>query len=133
MTPLEKYGRRLTSGEYDQSIVELYSNPPDLPPEELDRVLRRREFDLTIDHRLGCEFPQQRREALWRVQESIERKRLSMLMKHTLRRLCGRPFPEYAKGLAGYVVAEYAQVLTDEELELFFGKESARDPALPGV
>lgn len=126
-----RHGPRLSGEEYDRAIVALYSNLPPVPTREQRREVRRRELDLAIDYRLGRDFPRSRRDALWAVQQDVERRRLRLMFKYLLRRLFARSLIREAQGLAGYVVAAYAAVLDRAELEQFFGKEEVRHPALP--
>lgn len=125
------YGVRLTDEEYDRAIVALHSGLAAVPSLETRRDVRRRELDLAIDHRLGREFPHSRRDALWSVQQSVEKRRLWLAFKYLLRHTLSRKLVKDAQVLAGYLVEAYATVLTQEELEQFFGAEEARHPALP--
>lgn len=125
------HGPRLSDEEYDRLIVELHGNLPANPTKAQDRQTRRQELDLAIDHRLGRNFPHSRREALWAIQERIERKRIKLIFKYILKRVFSKSLAREAQGLAGYLVDEYAKVLNNIELENFFGTEEARRPALP--
>jgi hypothetical protein len=125
------YGPRLSDEEYDRSIVELNSKLPPVPSREQQREVSRRELDLAIDHRLGCDFPRARRDALWAVQQKVERRRIRLIFKYLLRRFFAKSLIKDAQGLAGYLVEAYGSVLSRTELERFFGKEEVRNPALP--
>ena len=125
------YGPRISDEEYDRSIVALYSELPSVPSREQRRVVRRRELDLAIDHRLGCDFPRSRRDALWAVQQKVERRRIRLMFKYLLRRIFAKSLLRDAQGLAGYLVEAYATVLNETELECFFGAEEVRNPRLP--
>ncbi len=137
MTPSESmnkdfdHGPRLTDGEYEKKIIELHSNQPPAPSREQDKQVRRQELELAIDHRLGRDFPSHRREALWAIQQRVERKRLRLLFKYLLRRFFAKGLARDAQGLASYLVDEYARVLSKAELESYFGAAEARHPALP--
>jgi hypothetical protein len=125
------YGPRLTDDEYERRIVELRRGLPPMPTKAEDGALRRRELELAIDHRLGRDFPRERRDALWTLQQRIEKKRLRLGFKHLLRRLFGQPLVRDAQRLAGYAVDEYAKVLSALELERFLGVPDGQRPALP--
>lgn len=125
------FGRRLDGEEYDHAIVELYSSLPPIPSLEQRREIRRRELDLAIDYRLGVEFPRERREALWAVQQEIEKHRIKFMFKYLLRHFFAKNLIQEAKGLAGYVIEAYAKVLNQAELEQFFGEAEVHHPALP--
>lgn len=125
------YGSRLTGEEYDRAIVELHSRLPPTPSLQQRRETRHRELDLAIDYRLGRDFPRSRRDALWAVQQKVERRRLGLMFKYLLRRFFAKSLITDAQGLAGYVVEAYASVLNKAELEQFFGAEDVRHPSLP--
>lgn len=125
------HGPRLTDDEYERRIIELHRGLPPMPTKAEDEEVRRRELEFSIDHRLGRDFPRERRDALWTVQQRIERKRLRLGFKHLLRRLFGQPLVRDAQRLAGYAVDEYAKVLSGPELERFLGIPEGERPALP--
>lgn len=125
------HGPRLTDEEYEKRIIALNSDLPPVPTREQDRQVRRQELELAIDHRLGLDFPRHRREALWAIQKKVEKKRLRLIFKYFLRKLFSKGLARDAQGLAGYLVKEYAKVLSKTELESYFGPEEARSPALP--
>lgn len=125
------YGVRLTDEEYDQAIVTLHSRLPPVPSREQRREVRRRELELAIDHRLGRDFPRPRRDALWAVQQKVERRRLKLMFRYPFRRFFAKSLIKNAQGLGGYLVEAYGEVLNRAELEQFFGKEEVRHPALP--
>lgn len=125
------HGPRLTDEEYEKRIIELHRGLPPMPTEEQDRQVRRMALDLSIDHRLGRDFPQERRELLWAIQQRVEKRRLWLALKYPFRRLFAKSLARGAQGLAGYLVDEYAGVLTQAELKRFFGLEEGQRPALP--
>jgi hypothetical protein len=131
MTDALNHGPRLSQEEYERQIIALHSGLPPCPSKEQDLRVRRKELDLAVDHRLGRDFPQERREALWAIQQRIERKRLRLMFKHLLKRLFARGLTRDAQNLAAYLVDEYATVLTEAELDAFFGADESRNPALP--
>ena len=115
------HGRRLTQREYEQAIVGLYTSQPPAPGRAGDANVRRRELDLTIDHRLGIDFPPDRRDALWRIQQRIERKRLKLAASWLASLVMPRVLDKRANRVAQFVLREYAQVLTPEEMQAYFG------------
>lgn len=121
------HGPRLSGREYDRRIVRLHEAQSERPSREEDRELRRRELDLKIDHRLGRDFPSERREALWDVAQRVERRRPLLLARHLLRRLWPMGLERGAADLADYMIDEYAKVLTPQELEAFLGDDAAAD------
>lgn len=125
------HGRRLPVDEYQARVVALQSTLPPTPTREQERAARRAALDLAIDHRLGVDFPKQRRESLWVVQERLEKRRLWTLLKLGWANLFHRGHAHTARALARSAVADYAKVLSKAELEAFFGKEEAASPGLP--
>lgn len=126
-----EYGQRMSDDEYERRILGLYHSLPPLPSPDQDRDVRRQELDLAIDHRLGRNFPEERRSALWAVQQRVEKKRLRLGMKYLFRRLTARFFARDAQSLAGYAADEYAKVLSPEELKRFLDLKNDEPPALP--
>lgn len=76
-----EHGAKLSAEEYERRIVALHADGPAMPGREEDLRLRRAEFDLAIDHRLGVAFPVERRERLWAAQQSVDRRRAWHLFK----------------------------------------------------
>ena len=126
-----KHGPRLTVEEYERKIIELHSGLPRMPTKDQDRQVRQMELNLAIDHRLGRDFPPERREALWKIQQRVEKKRLWLALKYPLRRLFAKSLARDAQGLAGFLVDEYAKVLTQSEVKSFFDLQEGERPALP--
>lgn len=102
-----------------------------MPTKAVESRVRRQELDLSIDHRLGCAFPSERRELLWKIQERIERKRLWLAFRSLLSGIFSRPLVSGAQKLAEDLLREYAQVLTPEELEVYFNLRQGEQPSLP--
>jgi len=125
------YGPLLSGEEYEKKIMALYSGLPPVPSREQESEVRRKELELTIDHRLGRDFPRLKREALWAIQQQVEKKRGRLIFKYVLRKIFYKGLIRDALGLAGYLVEEYAKVLNQRELDSFFGPEEARHPGLP--
>lgn len=125
------HGPRLTPEEYQRKIAELYAKPSPASAENGERAIRRRELDINIDHRLGCRFPKERRDALWAIQEQVEKRRFRMVFKHLFHRLFAKLLARDAQLLANFLVEEYAKVLTPEELQAYFDLNPGEKPVLP--
>lgn len=125
------HGPRLSGVEYDRRVTELYLKLPDNPSAEEEQLAKRREFDLRIDHRLGIHFPEERREALWRVNVSMSRRPIRMLLAWRFGRSFPRLLAATARRLASKVIKEYRSVLTPQELDQFFGEDEIASPGLP--
>ena len=120
------HGRRLSDEEYDRKVVALYSGLPPVATRQQDKCVRRHELDLAIDHRLGIDFPRDRRDALWAIQQRVERRRIRLMFGYLVRWLMPGAVSRGANRLAGYLVDEYAKELNHAELESFF--DDASDP-----
>ena len=125
------YGRKLTNREYEKAIADLHSRASSMPSKSEDREIRKREFSLMIDHRLGNEFPKSLRNELWGVHERIEKKRLRMVASTILGKLSRKSRSEEAHLLADKLVNEYAKVIGRENAEMFFGLNKGERPRLP--
>jgi hypothetical protein len=125
------YGPRLSDDEYEKRIIELHRGLPLMPTKDQDREVRRRELELAIDHRLGRDFPRERREALWAIKERVEKRRLWLGVKFLVKKLFARNINREAQGLAAYMVDEYAKVLTKDEVRSYFDLKEGERPTLP--
>ena len=125
------HGPRISEEEYEKRIAEIYTELPSEPSRAQESAARRQELESTIDHRLGLDFPRARRESLWEIQRHIERRHLRFAIEYFVWRLLSQRIPARAGALAGGVVKQYAKVLNQRELEMFFGVDEAQDPALP--
>ena len=116
-----KHGRRLTQREYEQAIVGLHTSPLSASDRAAESHTRRRELDLMIDHRLGIDFPPDRRDALWLVQQRVNSKRLRLAAWWLASLVMPRMLDKRANRVAQFVLHEYAKVLTSEEMRAYFG------------
>lgn len=110
------YGERINEREYRRRVLALYEGPQHSKNTHQSATsLRRRELDLTIDHRLGADFPRERREALWKAQQRLHRRKLPTLMMSFISKAFGsqRPIEE---PLYELVLREYGRVLSPSEL-----------------
>lgn len=74
------YGPLIGDEEHYRQVVALHKAAAKDTSRQGQAQLRRDELNLTIDHKLGVHFPSERREAVWAVQERLQRWRLPMLM-----------------------------------------------------
>ena len=130
MAPFD-FGPRLSDQAHATMVRDLYLGIPNMPKADRDSVLRRRELDLAIDHRLGCAFPADRRDAMWAVAERVERKRGRLVLWHLARSLMPGKLANRAQALAMFMVREYAEVLEPPELDAFFDRNPGERPTLP--
>lgn len=120
------FGRKLSGEEYERRVVALYSGAPPLPDDNQDRALRRRELDLQIDHRLGVDFPAERREKLFEVQCGLDQAGVGSVIRYALGRVMPSFLLRHARFLADDTVRAYAKVLSDEELKEFLDLEAGK-------
>jgi hypothetical protein len=110
-----EHGPKLSAEEYERRIVALYADGPAMPDREEDLRLRRAEFELAIDHRLGVAFPADRRDRLWAAQQGVDRRRAWYLFKGLFAR-SGDPSEPITRALIDACVSE----LDTDELRDYF-------------
>lgn len=120
------FGPRLSGEEYERRVVALYSGAPPLPDENQDRALRRQELDLQIDHRLGVDFPADRRAQLFEVQCGLDQVGPASLLRYALGRLLPSFLVRHARFLAEDTVRAYGKVLSEGELRQFLDLEEGK-------
>jgi hypothetical protein len=115
MMPALRHGRKLSGEQYDRAVVDLYR---DGSPErsDVDLRYRERELNLTIDHRLGVDFPLVKRKALWNVHVELEKHRARTLLLTVV----GGSMATVFGRAASLLVNEYAKILDPLELKAFF-------------
>jgi hypothetical protein len=113
------YGPRISDAEYDRRVVALHASAG--RGDDRDRELRRAELNIALDHRLGQDFPADRRRALWEAHERTERLRRRLALRFLLGLMRTRSIEGAADSLARDLVGAYAQVLSPAELQAFFG------------
>ncbi len=116
-SPSLPYGPLISDDEYEQRVVALQTSAVG-HGKDRDRDLRQAELNLAIDHRLGRDFPADRRRILWEAHERSERRRRRLVLRSLLGK---RSIEGAANSLARDLVRAYAQVLTRTELKAFFG------------
>ena len=125
------HGPRLTLDEFQGRVAALQETiEPDASHADYRR-LEREEFDLTVDHRLGADFPAERREALWIVHDRMRRRPLRTLWWALKRRLRPGAVRDQAHTLAQEVIDAYGTVLDQDELTMWFGEDEVAHPDLP--
>ena len=110
------HGRRLRYDEYARALVALQGQHLALDE------MRYGELMANIDHRLGVDFPAQRRAALWEAAQRVEEQRLRLASGGRMMTLCCRvAAPWIFFKLSQHVLNEYGKVLVPDEMRLFFG------------
>lgn len=116
---MSPHGRKLTQKEFENSIAKLFEGHEEINTEEIER----QELELTIDYRLGINFPQERREALWLVHKKVKNRRKYMLTQSLIANFLP-PFLRHTivSKLIDYMLSEYSKVLSPDEMNDFFDK-----------
>jgi hypothetical protein len=122
---------RISEQEFERKMMELVRRTPPLPSPEEDERFRRAEFDLLVDHRLGVEFPADRREQLWAVHQRANNRRIGMVFRRLLSALVPGRDAADMRALVDRTAPLYATVLSQGELERFLGVPAGQRPALP--
>jgi hypothetical protein len=130
---MTEHGPRLGEEEYAKLVVALHSDLPPVPSRKMREAVRRRELDLTIDHRLGQAFPCERRERLWEIQRNVNRRRWRIGLGLVAHVIVGGPKVAEADRLSEWVVDQYRQELSEPELEAYLGAETVAHPTLPTI
>ena len=117
------YGPRISDAEYDRRVVALHASAA-ANGKNRDRELRHAELNIALDHRLGQDFPADRRRMLWEAHERAERSRRRLPVRFLLGLMRTRSIEGAANSLARDLVSAYAEVLSPAELQAFFGDEN---------
>lgn len=113
--PTPDHGPRLSAEEFERRVVALYQDGSAMPDRAEESRLRRAEFDLAIDHRLGVDFPADRRGRLWAAQQRVDHRRLWYIFKGAFAR-SGDPSEPLTRAL----VNACADELDQAELRRYF-------------
>ena len=118
--------RRMTENEYMQRISGLLEKiRAESGNDEDDAAFLERyqeaEFDLTVEYRLGSDFPPDRREALRTVHRRTQEQSAALREKYLSGALPKQDFLEQMQAATAALAKQYAAILTHEELTAFFG------------
>ena len=115
------HGRKLTADEYRQALIQLYTRfrGPDGRLDVLGEDLRMAELNLAIDFRFGIDFPVERRQQLWQVQEKLEKRRRVGMMSIAFSMVSAIGRRLRSGMLTKFLFKEYAAVLSPDEMKLF--------------
>src|SRR4051794_38710702 len=109
MSQSGEYGVRLSDDEYERRTIDLRRDMPPTPTAEQDRAHRRRALDLAIDHRLGRDFPEVRREAMWAAAERVESQRIRLGIRYLFDALIAPIRRRHANALTQMLSREYSK------------------------
>lgn len=123
------YGPTLSDDEYQRKIVELHATEGRRTECLSAQELRHEELELDINHKLGRDFPRDRRQALWEIVQRVEERRGRLLWISLLQRIVPFGFlPWRANALARYLADQYQGVLSREETEALLDVNSDNIP-----
>ena len=106
-----------------------------LKPEEY--VLRatdyyyRGEFELAIDHKLGTNFPSDRRTALVEAKHKAEKQRLRLVQRFIQKSIKEKAFASGMQVWLEQLADAFAKVLSPEELSVFLELHEGEKPVFP--
>ena len=132
---LSQFSPRLTGREYEKSVIDLYRQASlpssSTPSKDLEEELKFKEFCLTIDYRLGVNFPTERRDALWNARQKVEKQRLRLVGKFIMHTVRKRAFAGGMQLVLEQMKEEFAKVLSDDELQAFMELDENETPISP--
>ena len=133
--PLAQYGPRLSSEEYQQAVAELYRRAAEAQaaPDrgDIEQVVKEGEFNLAIDHKLGRNFPAEKREALLQAKRRAEKQRLRLVGRFIRKSLRDREFASGMQVWLEQLAEAFSQVLSPEELDAFMERAPGEKPVFP--
>jgi len=118
--------RRMNEKEYMERISSLYEKiRAESSADEEEGTLFKRyhdaEFDLTVEYRLGPDFPAERCEALRAVHQQVQNQTEELRNKYASGDLQDQEFVFLMQALTAEMAEKYATVLAQEEMTAFFG------------
>lgn len=120
------HNKRMNEKEYMERISRLYENiraesTANEDEETLFKRYRDAEFDLTVEYRLGPDFPAERREALRAIYQQVHIQTEELRKKYMSGDLQKQEFVSRMQALTAEMVEKFAGVLTQEEMTAYFG------------
>lgn len=134
------YGRRMSEHEYAERMSGLFEKVKAKSTQgESDLALFERyrdaEFDLTVEYRLGVDFPAARREALRAIIKRARGESELLKQEYLGGRLSASEFAERMEAATAALTQACGSVLSPEELKAYFGAEEGalELPMMPGA
>lgn len=106
---------------------ELRSEMPQASDQEIFEAFREREFNLTLDFRLGEDFPIERRQALKEIQSQILIRMEELQSAMMMGRMAPADYAAAVQLLVKQILEKYGALLDSEEMEAFLGD------GIPGI
>ncbi|MDH3892696.1 MAG: hypothetical protein OEV49_16665 [candidate division Zixibacteria bacterium] len=127
-----RYGQRLTEDEYDRKLSEIHqelaSDASRVRPEDFAA----REFDLLVDHKLGVDFPEEKRVSLREASMRIHEHQLRLTKRFRDGEFSPQEFAvEIGRAIPAMMAKEYSEILSPDELEQLLGIVDGQAPEMP--
>jgi hypothetical protein len=133
--PLLKYAPRLSSEEYQQAISTLYKRAAagqlGAAQGGIEQAIKDAEFNLAIDHKLGRNFPQDKRQALVEAKHQAEKQRLRLVGRFLRKSIRERAFASGMQVWLEQLAEAFSTVLTPQELNAFMELKAGEKPLFP--
>ena len=133
--PLAKFAPRLSTDEYQQAVAALYRRAAEgqLPagPGGVEQAIKDAEFELAIDHKLGTNFPSDRRTALVEAKRKAEKQRLRLVQRFIQKSIKEKAFASGMQVWLEQMADAFAKVLSPEELSAFLELHEGEKPVFP--
>ncbi len=118
--------------EYSRRLVQLHAEAAAAltageTPQDVQRQLRRAEFDLMVDCRLGPNLAAEKREALWQGREAMERERAEIASLWHRGLLNPFALVKAIRRSFGFLVKRSSRILSATEMQALLGEA----PELP--
>lgn len=123
----KEYKKPMSEKEYLERISSLYEKiRSEFAVNEDEETLLKRyrdaEFDLTIEYRLGPDFPIERREALRAVHQHVYNQLEELRKRYISGNLQKQEFVDLMRALTVEMAEKFASLLSQEEMAAFFGQ-----------
>ena len=130
------YGPCLSEEEYISKLAELRILSSSLAasgesPESIDKRTATIELNLTIDIKLGVNFPEEKRKPMRRVHRAIQSRRGELASRLGAGDLTNEDFANEMQGLTQWMAVEFGKILNDDELCALLDIEPGTAPVLP--
>lgn len=120
----DDYGPRLDESAYQRAMVELHERGDRLPTDERAEALRAGELELTIDHRLGRDYPAPRRARLQALHQELQQRREELVEELDGGGLSPAEFTKAMEALVAWYGAELEQRLGPRERTALLGEDA---------
>ena len=129
------YGAQLSGKEYDRKVADLFRNAAQetstAKEKEIERRLEADEFNLLLDYKLGLDFPEYKRQALFAAKMRANGKRLKLVAEFLKQSLVKRQFADGMQIMLDQICAEFSTILSPEEMDALLDLKDGQRLILP--